>query len=126
MVGNIFPYRKRCTVTPNGGAPDSTLEQLCKIFLKDFHEYTTYDDNQLKLPEWDEFNDTTSLSSQILKYQQFKNSNINAVNLRIGDLLSKFVFQSIQTSRKLIASVKDQVNIIISLITVVVALAVLV
>ena len=92
---------------------DSTLEQLCKIFLKDLHEYTTYDDNQLKLPERDEFNDTTSLISQILKYQQFKNSTINVVNLRIWDLLSKFVSQSIQTSRKLIASVKDQVNIII-------------
>ena len=30
-----------------------------------------------------------------------------------GDLLSKFVSQSIQKSRKVIASVKDQVNIII-------------
>ena len=80
--------------------------------MKDLHEYT-YDDHQLKLPEPDESNDTSSLVSQILKYQQIKNSMINAVNLRIGDLLSKFVSQSIQKSRNAIASVKDQVNIII-------------
>ena len=108
----IWQYKHQLGGCRNGGAPDSTLEQLCKIFLKDLHEYT-YDDNELKLPERDEFNDTTSIIRQILKYQQFKNSTTNAVNLRIGDLLSKFVSQSIQTSRKLISSVKDQVNIII-------------
>ena len=108
----IWQYKHQLGGCRNGGAPDSNMEQLCKIFLKDLHEYTS-DDHQLKLPKPDESNDTSSIISQILKYQQIKNSTINAVNLRIGDLLSKFISQSIQKSSKVIASVKDQVNIII-------------
>ena len=53
----IWQYKHQLGECKNGGAPDTTLEQLSKIFLKDLHQYT-YDDYQLKLPEPDEFNDT--------------------------------------------------------------------
>ena len=59
----------------NGGAPDTTLEQLSKVFLEDLHEYT-YNDYKLELRERDEFNDVTYLISQMLKYQQLKNSTL--------------------------------------------------
>ena len=50
----IWQYKYQLRGCKNGGAPDTTLAQLNKIFLKDLHQYT-YDDSQLKLSEPDEF-----------------------------------------------------------------------
>ena len=58
-----------------------------------------------------EFDDVDSLISQILKYQKIKNATINAIHLQIGDLLYLFISESRQTSKKVIAPIKDQVNV---------------
>ena len=50
----IWQYKHQLGGYKNGGALDTTLEQLSKILLKDLHQYT-YVDCQLKLPEPDEF-----------------------------------------------------------------------
>ena len=53
-----------------------------------------------------------TLISHILKFQQIENANIKAVHLQIGETCYLSLFLNLgKTSKKVIASIKDQVNV---------------
>ena len=95
----IWQYKHQLGSCKNGAAPATTHEKLSEIFLTGLHQYT-YNDFKLKIPEPDEFDDIDSLISHILKYQQIKNANINAVHLQIGETCYLSLFPNLGKHQK--------------------------